>query len=120
MSQDKSIRKDVNVPTKMRDGAMLYADVYHPVSGDKHPVLLARTPYSKSYLPEMMASVMDIERIIRAGYAVVVQDIRGSGASPGEFRRYSTELNDSYDSIEWVAVQPWCDGNVGMCGGSAL
>src|SRR5437879_12119780 len=56
----------------------------------------------------------------RHGYAVVIQDVRGRFASDGEFDAYTHETEDGYDSVQWVAEQPWCDGHVGMCGVSYL
>jgi predicted acyl esterase len=50
------------------------------------------------------------------GYAVVVQDVRGRGGAGGEFEPYVREADDGYDSVEWVASQPWCDGRVVMAG----
>jgi putative CocE/NonD family hydrolase len=47
---------------------------------------------------------------------VVIQDIRGTGASEGEFYPRVNEMDDGYDTVEWAADQPWCDGNVGMYG----
>jgi putative CocE/NonD family hydrolase len=51
---------------------------------------------------------------------VAVVDARGSGASFGIWKGIFTneETRDSYDLIEWFAEQPWCDGSVGMFGGS--
>ncbi|HIE95142.1 MAG TPA: CocE/NonD family hydrolase, partial [Acidobacteria bacterium] len=58
----------------------------------------------------------------RRGYAVVIQDVRGRFASEGEFYPFRDDgadvLRDGYDTVEWMAGQPWCDGNVGMFGGS--
>jgi putative CocE/NonD family hydrolase len=51
------------------------------------------------------------------GYAVLRVDSRGSGKSPGQSDPNSyEEAIDLYDAIEWAARQPWCSGNVGMCG----
>ena len=63
---------------------------------------------------------MNPHRVARAGYNVVIQDIRGTGASEGEFYPRRTEMKDGYDTIEWIATQPWCDGNVGMYGMSHM
>jgi putative CocE/NonD family hydrolase len=57
--------------------------------------------------------------LARHGYAVVVQDVRGRGDSDGEFYPFfNNEGPDGYDTIEWVAGQPWSNGRVGMMGGS--
>ena len=45
-------------------------------------------------------------------------DVRGTGASEGEYIGLlgTQEGRDGYDLVEWLAKQPWCDGNVGMIG----
>jgi len=104
----------------MRDGVKLATDIYLPASGGKvvegpMPALLARTPYDKG--PGNNADAM---RLARHGYMVVRQDVRGRFASEGEFMPFTQEAQDGYDTIEWVAVQPPCDGRVGTYGGSYL
>ena len=54
------------------------------------------------------------------GYARVVQDCRGRFASEGEYRAFIDDMDDGYDTVEWIAAQPWSNGKVGMIGGSAL
>ena len=56
------------------------------------------------------------------GYAVVVQDTRGRFASDGVWTglMWEQEIPDGYDTVQWTASQPWCDGNVGMWGVSYL
>ena len=101
----------------MRDGTILYADIYRPDSTDKCPAILTRTPYNKSVMFLRKGSYLDPQRFARAGYAVVIQDCRGTGTSEGTFYPFhSTESEDGYDTVEWIASQPWCDGNVGMYG----
>ena len=107
------IQLDVKVP--MRDGVLLSADIYRPPSGGPFPTLLLRTPYDNQqsrYLREWMP------RFVQNGYAVVMQDCRGRHDSEGEFRPYSQEPNDGYDTQQWIGAQPWCDGNIGTFGGS--
>ncbi len=115
--------RDVAVP--MRDGTTLRADVYLPAksaesSGDgTFPALMTRTPYDK----RLERYIENGHKLAERGYAVVMQDVRGRHASDGEFRPgfYSAEHDDSedgYDSVEWVAAQPWCDGGVGTFGAS--
>lgn len=100
----------------MRDGTVLVADVYPPAGyseGDPPaPAVLARTPYNRA------AHIRETFALNQAGYWVVIQDVRGRGDSEGEFVSYFNEGDDGFDSVEWVAGQPWCDGNVGMMGGS--
>src|SRR3989454_3226713 len=104
-----------NVPVPMRDGVTLRADVYHPASPGRFPTLVYRTPYGKDDLVES-GSEPTIVRAVRAGYAVVAQDVRGRYHSEGEFRPYHQEGKDGYDTIEWAAAQPWSNGRVGTFG----
>lgn len=108
--------KEINLPARMRDGTMLRADVYRPDLLDPCPAILARTPYGKS----RGGGYMDPPRFTRAGYAVVIQDCRGTGESEGEYYPWYRDTEDGYDTVEWIAAQPWCDGQVGMFGASNL
>jgi uncharacterized protein len=105
-----------NVAVPLRDGTILRADLYLPDAAGPFPALLQRTPYNKSYLPVILS--LDPLRAAGEGYAVVVQDTRGRYASEGNFYPFQTEADDGYDSVEWVAAQPWCNGKVGMLGAS--
>ncbi|MCW2854269.1 MAG: X-Pro dipeptidyl-peptidase, partial [Nocardioides sp.] len=102
---------DVEVP--MRDGVHLSADVYVPPAAPA-PALLLRTPYNKR-LGEMEGYAHP-SWYARHGFAVVTQDVRGTYASGGELRPFHHEAQDGYDTIEWIAAQPWCDGQVGTYG----
>ncbi len=104
-----------NVPVPMRDGVVLRADVYRPDAPGRFPVLVMRTPYGKDGALES-GEENTISRAPRAGYAVVVQDVRGRYNSEGEFRPYHQEGQDGYDTIEWAAAQPWSDERVGTFG----
>ena len=117
MPKQTAVLVESNVPVPMRDGALLYADVYRPSQAGSYPVLLQRTPYDKG---QSTVTGIDYLRAARAGYAVVVQDVRGRFASPGEFYPFLHEAADGYDTVEWAATQPWSNGNVGMVGGSYL
>ena len=57
---------------------------------------------------------------MRRGYAVVVQDVRGRNESGGEWLPHYYEVEDGDDTLTWVGTQEWCDGSVGMLGGSYL
>jgi len=103
---------DRNVPVAMRDGVVLFADVYRPAGPGPYPTLLQRTPYDKQ------TSTPFILRAAGSGYAVVVQDVRGRFTSEGAFLAFVNERQDGYDTLDWLVAQPWCDGNVGMFGGS--
>jgi len=114
----ESIRVDRDVPMTMRDGVVLRADIYRPDDSEKHPAILTRTPYSK--LQGGNSDYLSAVHAAFAGYAFVIQDTRGRFASEGEFMPGAAEGPDGYDTVEAVAAEPWCDGNVGMFGGSYL
>jgi putative CocE/NonD family hydrolase len=107
--------RELAVP--MRDGVVLRADVYRPDDGRPAPVVLNRTPYDRS-LRLTPAAALEPEVAVQAGLAVVCQDVRGQYGSDGEFYPFRSEGADGYDSVEWVAGQPWCSGAVGMSGRS--
>ncbi|MFH1998890.1 MAG: CocE/NonD family hydrolase [Planctomycetota bacterium] len=101
------VEEEVMVP--MRDGTLLATYIALPEeAAPPYPVILQRTPYGKSFsvAPDY----------IQAGYAFVVQDTRGRYKSQGEFFPFVNEGVDGFDTIEWIARQPWCNGNVGMTG----
>jgi len=107
-----------NVLVPMRDGICLATDIYLPSSEGPHPAILGRTPYNKNS--------PNFGRLIDAwnghGYALLIQDVRGRGDSEGEFLPYRQEPPDGYDTIEWIASQPWSDGKAvrmaARCAGS--
>jgi putative CocE/NonD family hydrolase len=117
-----SIRIDRNATIEVRDGTKLRADIYRLDDNQKHPVIFLRTPYNK-LRSGGSGGYLDVLDTVEKGYIVVIQDVRGRFASEGEFRRRDlsvVEGTDGYDSVEWIANQPWCDGNVGTSGGSYL
>ena len=109
------IDKHLKVPA--RDGVELATDVYRPDTNEPVPVLVQRLPYNKELFTLVNFSV-DVQRVVQAGYAVVVQDTRGRYASGGTFNPFFDEPNDGADTIAWAAQQPWATGKVGMIGGS--
>lgn len=109
------VERDVAVP--MRDGVVLRADVYRPAGRGPVPVVVNRTPYDRSFSLTPSAAI-DPELAGEAGFAVVCQDVRGAHGSQGQFAPFVTEAADGYDTVEWIAAQPWCSGAVGMAGRS--
>ena len=119
--------RDVRVP--MRDGVELCADIYRPESPDPLPVLLAFAVYNKDIqAPEVSEQLApqpawaplwtgcleagDTRFFTSRGYVHVIASPRNIGKSgSGGDRTW-----DSYDLIEWIARQPWCNGKVGMVG----
>ena len=106
-----------NVAVPMRDGVLLRADVYRPEERGRVPTVLGRTPYDRTFGPTLPA-ILDPERTVEAGIALVCMDVRGQHGSDGEFHPFRAERADGYDSVEWVAGQEWCSGAVAMAGRS--
>ena len=107
-----------NVLVPMRDGVKLATDILRPAGTARVPVLLNFGPYHKDGRGGRLA-VDSVHRHFAAlGYAGVSADLRGlgnsGGVSPGAF--HPGEALDGHDLVEWIAAQPWCDGNVGMWG----
>ena len=103
-----------NVPSRMRDGVTLYADVYRPAGEGPFPVILMRHPYDKTQAQNINYS--HPSWYAQRGYMVIVQDIRGYWVSEGTFTPYLHEAEDGYDTIEWAAHLPEANGRVGMYG----
>ncbi|MEO8453450.1 MAG: CocE/NonD family hydrolase, partial [Gemmatimonadota bacterium] len=117
----------------MRDSVRLAVDILRPTKGGavhtgKLPVVWVHHRYNRAFLNE--GKVVDyvgglgrgIERLLYHGYVVAVVDTRGGGASfgtqPGFFA--PEEAKDAYEVTEWLAVQPWSTGAIGMSGRSYL
>jgi putative CocE/NonD family hydrolase len=105
------------VAVPMRDGTHLSANVWLPARAARSPAILLRTPYGNDANEFARYGLQDY---LRAGFAVVIQSVRGRGQSQGTFGFFFVEGEDGHDSIEWVATQPWCSGKVAMDGGSYL
>ena len=114
MLRPASVRYLNDQAVPMRDGVHLSADVWLPKGDGPWPVLLSRTPYDNNNHWEFGTFWA------QNGYVHVAQDVRGRYDSGGEFVPWVHETEDGYDTIEWIGQQPWCDGNVGMTGGSYL
>ena len=110
------VRLERGVRCVLRDGVTLVSDHYYPPEFGKrpHPTLLMRQPYGRD-----IASTVVYNHpawFARHGYNVVIQDVRGRGDSEGEFYPFRHEAADGFDTVNWVAERPECDGRVGMYG----
>ena len=125
------MQRHVDVRVPLRDGVELSVDLFLPEGEGPHPGLLAMSPYGKEIQSMPMApqpvespvyrrsiEAGDPQMLTDAGYAHVIADVRGIGKSDGTYRGWMSdeEAADGHDLIEWMAGQPWCDGNVGMVG----
>lgn len=96
------------VEVEMRDGVKLKTTVWRP-GEQSYPVVLTR-----GYSPRGLGS--SAGRWNESGYVFVSQQTRGNGGEDGS--RFLQDDQDGYDCIQWIAQQPWCDGQVAMWGGS--
>ncbi|MGW1536434.1 CocE/NonD family hydrolase [Streptomyces aureus] len=101
---------------RMRDGALLATDVYAVDREEPVPAVLARLPYDKNSRYVFFDRIA--KRFTARGYAVVVQDVRGKFRSEGRTLGWTGEVDDGFDTLEWITRQPWSDGTVGMFGDS--
>lgn len=108
------VKTERRVVMKTRDGVILRSDIVRPDDENRHPTILIRTPYGRAIV------VPAYEWLAKRGYVVVVQDVRGRGASDGEWDPLNKEVADGDDTLNWIAAQSWSDGGVGMIGGSYL
>lgn len=144
--KDNYTKREVMIP--MRDGARLYTAVYEPVpASEAKPVMLVRTPYSlKPYGFEAgeeppadkqtYASGIsnDLLNYAADGYVIVLQNVRGTFLSEGDFenirphlsgkaggrtgKRVVDEATDTFDTVEWLLANTRSNGNVGVKGSS--
>ncbi len=128
------VKVDKDVYVEMRDGVQLAADIYRPKTDEEFPALLSMSPYGKDKQeldiePKPLKSPKEVrekssmeagmsEYFVKRGYVHVIVDVRGSEKSEGKYHNVFSkqEQEDGYDLVEWIARQPWCDGNVGMLG----
>jgi putative CocE/NonD family hydrolase len=107
------IRDSILIPVK--DGGQLSAIIVRrrDATGPQ-PVVLVYNIYAgavdKSIAFEAVAK----------GYTGIVLSTRGKKLSPGPIEPFEHDASDAYDAIDWISKQPWCNGKIGMYGGSYL
>ena len=125
------MKVEENIFVKARDGVGLAIDIYRPDAPGKFPALLAMSPYGKTLQTfetppqpfgkscfEASIESGDPSFYAKRGYVYVIGDLRGTGDSEGAYEGLFShhEGEDGADIVEWLAQQPWCDGNVGLAG----
>lgn len=115
---DVEVLYDIRIP--MRDGLELSANLFRPVprdEGETFPAILEMIPYRKDSW-RFASDHQLMSYLAQRGYIGCRLDVRGTGSSPGiALDEYTTiETQDGYDTVEWLAAQPWCNGRVGMWG----
>ncbi|MCW2492395.1 MAG: peptidase [Frankiales bacterium] len=111
------VERDVLIP--MRDGVAMQADIWRPADDARHPVLLQRTPYNRadSFAVIVNAGIEPL-RAVADGFVVAISDTRGRFGSQGRFDPFRTEAADGFDTVQWLAEQPYSNGRIGMYGAS--
>jgi uncharacterized protein len=112
----------------MSDGTALAVEIYLPADGPSagpFPVIYAYHPYHSAHFDPASGAIITyfakdaVAMLTSYGYAIVIGGMRGSGASYGSRADMSPQLaKDGKELVEWIEDQSWCDGNVGMLGGS--
>jgi putative CocE/NonD family hydrolase len=113
-----TIDRDVWIP--MRDGTRLAADVYRPSDTGRFPAVVERTPYNRA--ESVILRTRTPQYLAERGFVFVVQDVRGRFGSEGHWYPFRDDgwgaRRDGFDTIAWIAEQPWCNGKVATVGGS--
>jgi predicted acyl esterase len=135
---DIVLERDVEVV--LRDGTIIYTDVFRPVTDDRVPAIMAWSPYGKQggfwqldLFPRRAGVPVDAVSGLQKweapdpgywcahGFAIVNPDARGAFESNGDIEVFSPqEGRDGADVIEWIAQQDWSSGKVGLAGNSWL
>ncbi len=96
------------------DGVRLDADVWAPDALGRFPLLLMRQPYGRRIASTLVYA--HSAWYAAQGYIVVVQDVRGTGSSEGDFRLFEAEEADGAAAVAWAADLPGSSGRVGVYG----
>jgi uncharacterized protein len=129
-SRRYEITEERGIKIPIEDDLNLDCDIFRPTSEEKFPVILAMHPYSTADQSEELMPVAfsgqwasyetgDFNFYVRRGYVLAIVNMRGTHKSDGYFGNLDPDpqsIRDIYDTIEWLAAQPWSDGNVGMIG----
>jgi putative CocE/NonD family hydrolase len=106
----------VHAQVKMRDGVRLDATVLKPGRNNgPWPTLLVRTPYRS----ELDAAGSFFRRLLEKGYVIVQEHDRGRFLSEGQLAMLRHAAEDGWDTLDWIAAQPWSDGTVATYGCSS-
>ena len=130
------VERDIRIP--MSDGTDMNADIFRPDGDEKFPAIFGFHPYDQVAQTAPMITnsfstnffrhpgqekgsafieAGDPDAYVRRGYVYVIANVRGTGKSGGKYPFMAPpEAQDGCEMIEWIARQPWCNGNVGMFG----
>jgi putative CocE/NonD family hydrolase len=109
-----AIERNVQVP--MSDGAVLLADHYLPVTSQPAATVLVRCPYGRG----APFSLLQAQLVAERGFHVLLQSVRGTFGSGGQFEPMRREASDGQDTVAWLRGQSWFDGRLATFGASYL
>jgi len=112
-AQETEVDMEWGLKVPMRDGVRLNATLFKPKGlRRKTPAIFTTTPYVADTWHRYAVY------FARHGYVFLVFDVRGRGNSEGSFSPWEHDAQDGHDILEWLSKQPWCNGKIGMWGGS--
>ncbi len=132
--REYEIISEYDVPITMSDGVKISVDIFRPDGRGKFPALLGISTFNKDIqaeriwpaatrskrirgIPNACLETANTDFFVRRGYVNIIGAVRGTGKSGGVYQYLSPrEVQDTYEIIEWIAKQSWCNGNVGMVG----
>lgn len=114
----KTATSRLGVMVPMRDGVALSTDVYTPKDAKGQlPTILWKTPYNEHKLRG--STFRYVLESVKRGYTFIVQNERGRYFSQGKWEILGHPRTDGYDTLTWIAQQPWSNGKVGTLGCSS-
>ena len=112
-SLGQGVAVDRGVEIVLRDGTVTRGDLFRPADAGTVPCLLQQIPYGRSRSAlSIVDAALEPFLAVEEGFAVLIQDIRGTGGSGGTFKLFDGAAGDGADVVEWIAAQPWSDGTV--------
>ena len=127
-SQAQAMVSMCNVPITMSDGVVLRANIFLPSETGRFPTILTATGYNKDAAnptekecggEQVLAG--DEPGLTEKGYAVMVFDDRGTGASGGKWESWGQRTQEDYKEVlTWIQAQPWSNSSVATTGGSYM
>lgn len=102
-----------------KDGKNIIADLFRLGWKEKAMLRVRYWLYGRGHLMDPLFRTKWLENMIHHGYAVIVVERPGTGASFGKVSAcFEDAAREADEILYWIARQPWCDGNIGMFGDS--
>ena len=102
-----------------KDGKNIIADLFRLSWMEKVMLRIRYWIYDRGNLMDPVFRTKWLDTMIKHGYAVIVVERPGTGASFGVLNpSFNVGAAEADEILNWIAAQPWCDGNIGMFGDS--